>query len=217
MSHYPFQLEPLPYACDALVPCLGPETVAIHHDRHQAAYVKNLNKALENCPQLHRHPLEAFLLNPGMIPASIRTAVCRNAGGVYSHELYFDGMTGCRKSTGPVGRLAQAIDRCYGSFERFRDVFTQTALSQFGSRWAWLAACPDGGICVLSTSNQETPLSRGLRPVLCVDVWEHAYYLDHQNRREAYLDCWWGLVDWEFAEENFLPCCGGSASRPRSL
>ena len=124
MSHYPFQLEPLPYACDALVPCLGPETVAIHHDRHQAAYVKNLNKALENCPQLHCRTLEQFLLYPGMIPAPIRTAVCRNAGGVYSHELYFDGMTGCRKSTGPVGRLAQAIDRCYGSFERFRDVFT---------------------------------------------------------------------------------------------
>ena len=129
---------------------------------------------------------------------------------------YLIGKVSLIQSVGSL-RLAQAIDRCYGSFERFHDVFTQTALSQFGSGWAWLAACPDGGISVLSTSNQETPLSRGLRPVLCVDVWEHAYYLDHQNRREAYLDCWWGLVDWEFAEENFLPCCGGSASRPRSL
>ena len=166
MSHYPFQLEPLPYACDALVPYLDPETVTIHHDRHQAAYVKNLNKALENCPQLHCRTLEQFLLYPGMIPAPIRTAVCRNAGGVYSHELYFDGMTGCPKSAAPIGRLEQAIDRCYGSFERFCDVFTQTALSQFGSGWAWLAACPDGGICVIYTHNQETHLSRGLLTIL---------------------------------------------------
>ncbi|WP_432353553.1 superoxide dismutase [Anaerotruncus rubiinfantis] len=203
-EHYPFDLAPLPYPCDALAPCISPETVKLHHGKHQAGYVEKLNAALENCPKYHCWPLERLLCECPQLPKNLQLAVQRNAGGVYAHELYFDGMTPSPVTSCPTGRLAKAIDCCFTSFECFKDVMTQTALDQFGSGWCWLCCEPDGKLRVLSTANQDTPLSMGLRPVIALDVWEHAYYLDYQNKRKDYVQNWWNLVDWEFAEQNYL-------------
>lgn len=203
-EHYPFELAPLPYAHDALEPYIDARTVEIHHGRHQKNYVDNLNKALCCYPAYQCWPLEKLLCGTLAGPRQTQVDILRNAGGVYAHELYFDGMAPCPHMDRPCGKLAEAIDRCFCSFEKFRDIFTQTALSQFGSGWAWLAVCPDCSLTILSTCNQETPIARGMRPVLCVDVWEHAYYLQYQNLRKEYLEAWWNLVDWEFAEKNYL-------------
>ncbi|MEM1484743.1 superoxide dismutase [Oscillospiraceae bacterium PP1C4] len=205
-EHYPFQLAPLPYAYDALEPYIDTLTVSIHHDKHQATYVKNLNKALENYPAYQCWSLEQLICDCPQLPCDIQTAVQRNAGGVYTHELYFDGMTApcMKKDARPTGRLSEAINRCFNSFEAFQTLMTQTALEQFGSGWAWLASDSCGNLHVLSTSNQDVPLCKGLRPIIVVDVWEHAYYLKYKNMRADYLAAWWNLVDWEFAEESFV-------------
>lgn len=205
-EHYPFELVPLPYAYDALEPYIDSRTVAVHHDRHQAGYVKKLNETLRDFPEFHSWSLEQLILGCDRLPERIRADVLRNAGGVWSHEFYFDCMTGKPASSCPCGALARAADAAFGSCERLRDVMTQTALSRFGSGWAWLACDGDGRLRVLSTANQDTPLPLGLRPVLCVDVWEHAYYLKYLNLRAEYLDAWWKLVDWQFAGENYEAC-----------
>ena len=208
-EHYPFKLTPLPYPCDALEPYIDKLTVEVHHDRHKAGYVKKLNEALADCPDYHCWSLEQLICGCAQLPPNIRRDVYRNACGVWTHELYFDCMTPNQTAPHPCGRLAQAIDKCFCSFDRFRDVFTQTAAARFGSGWAWLACAPDGGLRVFSTPNQDTPLTRGLRPILCVDVWEHAYYLKYMNLRADYLDAWWHIVDWQFAEENYIFETGG--------
>lgn len=202
-EHYPFTLTPLPYSYDALAPYLDAKTLEIHHDKHQAGYVKNLNKVLDSTPALQGMSLEQLLTYNGALPASVRTAIMRNAGGVYAHELYFDGMTPPHRSPLPAGALATEIDRCFTTFAGFRDAFTQIALAQFGSGWTWLTRKSNGDLMILPTDNQDTPLPRGLQPILAVDVWEHAYYLHYQSRRADYLAAWWNLVDWKFAGENF--------------
>lgn len=205
-EHYPFTLAPLPYAYDALEPYIDSRTVSVHHDRHQAGYVKKLNETLRDFPEFHSWSLEQLILGCAQLPERIRTDVLQNAGGVWSHEFYFDCMTGKPASACPCGALAKAADAAFGSCERLRDVMTQTALSRFGSGWAWLACDGNGRLRVLSTANQDTPLPLGLRPVLCVDVWEHAYYLKYLNLRAEYLGAWWKLVDWQFAGENYDAC-----------
>lgn len=203
-EHYPFSLMPLPYPYNGLEPYLDEQTVKLHHDGHQAAYVSKLNAALKCAPDYHTWSLEKLICNCGQLPAPLQVEVHRNAGGVYNHELYFDCMTCVPMCKRPIGKLAERIDCCFTSFEAFRDIFTQTALDRFGSGWAWLASDSAGRLQVLSTANQDTPLTRGLHPVLVVDVWEHAYYLQYKNKRADYLKAWWNLVDWQFAEENFL-------------
>ncbi|WP_306575058.1 superoxide dismutase [Anaerotruncus massiliensis (ex Togo et al. 2019)] len=208
-EQYPFELAPLPYAYDALEPYIDTRTVTVHHDRHQAGYVKKLNEALREFPEFHGWSLEQLILGCDRLPERIRTDVLRNAGGVWSHEFYFDCMTPKPASACPCGALAKAVDAAFGSCERLRDVMTQSALTRFGAGWAWLACDGDGRLRVLSTGNQDTPLPLGLRPVLCVDVWEHAYYLKYLNLRADYLEAWWKLVDWQFAGENYEACgCG---------
>lgn len=198
---YPYELRPLPYAYEALAPEIGERTLHFHHDKHLQTYVDNLNKALADCPDCQQKPLEELLEDLERIPESKRTAIRNNGGGVYNHYLYFD----CMSSGGsaPTEALSQAICRAFGSLEEWRVRMKEAALGQFGSGYAWLVADKDCVLSVSKTPNQDCPLSQGLWPLLCVDVWEHAYYLDYQNRRGDYLDAWFGLINWDFVSKRY--------------
>lgn len=196
---YPFELKPLPYAYDALEPFIDKETMHLHHDKHHQAYVNNLNKALENYPELHNKTLLELLQNLKKLPEEIQTAVRNNGGGVFNHNLFFDGMTP-DSSKMPIGNLAKAIDRAFGSFENFKETFKKAALGRFGSGWAWLVSDENGDVKIVSTANQDVPLNLTVNPILEIDVWEHAYYLKYQNRRAEYIDNWFNVIDWNKAE-----------------
>lgn len=191
--HYPFTLPPLPYAYDALQPQLDARTLCFHHDKHFAAYVDNLNRILEGHPAYQDWPLERLCLEWPALPEDIRQEVRNNAGGVFNHDLYFKTMAPA-PSAPPEGALDRAITRDLGSLSALKAAMRSAALGQFGSGWAWLASGRDGRLFVLKTPNQDTPLP--LIPLLCCDVWEHAYYLQYQNRRAEYFENWWQLVDW---------------------
>jgi Fe-Mn family superoxide dismutase len=198
MAH---ELAPLPYPFDALEPYVDARTMEIHHDKHHAAYVNNLNKALEGQAGLQALSIDGLLSDLGKIQESIRTAVRNNGGGHYNHTLFWNLM---KKGGGgePKGDLAAAIKSAFGSFAEFKTKFTQAATTRFGSGWAWLFV-KDGKLVVESSANQDTPLSDGGRIVLGLDVWEHAYYLKYQNRRPDYIEAWWNVVNWDAAEEYF--------------
>lgn len=198
---YPYQLRPLPYAYNALCPAIGSDTLHFHHDKHLQAYVDNLNKALEACGDCQRKSLEELLTHLELLPEPVRTAVQNNGGGVYNHELYFDCMGG--QGTVPSNSLALALERDLGSLEEWRRQMKEQAMGQFGSGYAWLVSDPDGRLMVIRTPNQETPLAQGLWPLLCIDVWEHAYYLDYQNRRADYVDAWFSLINWPFVAQRY--------------
>ncbi len=188
-------LGPLPYPFDALEPFLDARTLEIHHDKHHAAYVANLNKALEPHPDLQKRPLGALLEGLDSVPEEIRTAVRNNAGGHFAHNLYWRTMK--RGGGGePCGPLAQAISAAFGSFEGFKAKLTQAAVGQFGSGWAWLYV-EGGRLAVRGTPGHDCPEMTGGRSLLVVDVWEHAYYLKYQNRRADYVEAWWNLVNWD--------------------
>lgn len=197
-----FTLPELPYANDALEPYIDAQTMEIHHGKHHAAYVGNLNAALEKAPRLQNASLETLLSDLATVPEEIRTAVRNNGGGHFNHSFFWPLM---RKEAGqqPVGKLAEAIDKQLGSFAKLQQQLEQAAMTRFGSGWAWLSLDSEHRLVVHSTANQDTPLSQGLQPVLGVDVWEHAYYLRYQNRRADYLKAWWNVVDWERAEQYF--------------
>ncbi|MCM1187930.1 MAG: superoxide dismutase [bacterium] len=199
---YPFVVRPLPYEYDALVPVLNEETMHFHHDRHYKTYVDNLNSALSDYPELQRLGLEELLGRIDSLPAQIRTAVRNNGGGVYNHELYFDSM---RSPAGqePEGALAEAIVRDFGSCKQWKEQMKQAAVGTFGSGWAWLAADPGGRLSILQTANQDVPNRKEYTPVLLVDVWEHAYYLQYQNRRAEYVEGWFGLINWRKAAKRY--------------
>ena len=195
-----FSLSPLPYAFDALEPFIDARTMEIHHDKHHAAYVTNLNKALESAPELAGKSIDALLANGlSAVPEPIRTVVRNNGGGHWNHSLFWDLMA---KNAGgdPVGQVADAIKAKFGGFDEFKAKFAAAGIGRFGSGWAWLVKSGDG-IEVLSTANQDTPVSDGKKPVLALDVWEHAYYLHYQNRRPDYITAWWNVVDWKKVEE----------------
>ena len=196
---YPYELRPLPYAYEALAPEIGERTLHFHHDKHLQTYVDNLNKALADCPDCQQKPLEELLEDLERIPESKRTAIRNNGGGVYNHYLYFD----CMSSGGsaPTEALSQAICRAFGSLEEWRVRMKEAALGQFGSGYAWLVADKDCVLSVSKTPNQDCPLSQGLWPLLCVDVWEHAYYLDYQNRRADHVNALWDIIDWDVVEK----------------
>lgn len=202
---YPYQLPPLPYAYEALSSAIGAETLHFHHDKHLQTYVDNLNKALEDCADCRSKPLDALLKGLDALPEAKRTAVRNNGGGVYNHLLYFDGMSPSGGGK-PSGGLSCAMDGAFGSFESWKQEMKAAALGQFGSGYAWLVSDTSGKLSVVKTANQDCPLSQGLWPVLCVDVWEHAYYLDYQNRRADYVDKWFDLVNWPFAQERYEGC-----------
>ncbi len=209
-EHYPFVVRPLPYEYDALIPVLDEETLTFHHDKHYKTYVDNLNNALSDYPELQRKSLVELLTNLDVIPAAIRTAVKNNGGGVYNHELYFDAM----KS--PVGQeaggaLAEALVRDFGSIKQWKAEMKQAAVSKFGSGWAWLLSDKQGKLSIQQTANQDVPDLEEYSPIFLVDVWEHAYYLQYQNRRADYVEEWFQLINWRKAEkryENALSCCG---------
>lgn len=192
---YPFVVRPLPYEYDALCPVLDEETLRFHHDRHYKTYVDNLNNALADYPQLQKQSLTELLTTAENQPMAVRTAIHNNAGGVYNHELYFDSMKGCSCKE-PAGVLAEAINRDFGSLKQWKEQMKQSAVSKFGSGWAWLLADGDGKLSIVQTANQDVPDLLLYTPLLLVDVWEHAYYLQYQNRRADYVECWFDLIHW---------------------
>ena len=197
-----FQLPPLPYPENALEPHVDARTMSIHHDKHHAGYTNNLNKALEGHADLESKSVEELLANLDTLPASIQTAVRNNGGGYANHALFWQIMSP-NGGGQPSGDLAEAINSAFGSFDSFKDAFSKAGATRFGSGWAWLYVDADGELAVGSTPNQDTPLMDGNTPILGLDVWEHAYYLNYQNRRGDYISAWWNVVDWDAVAENF--------------
>jgi Fe-Mn family superoxide dismutase len=189
------KLPPLPYPADALEPAIDKMTMEIHHGKHHDAYVTNLNKALADHPPMAAVPLVELLKDLAKVPEAIRTAVRNNGGGAHNHELFWTSMKP-RGGGEPGSDLAQAITRSFGSFDRFQAFFADAAMKRFGSGWAWLVK-RQGKLEVISTPNQDSPLSEGAVPLLGLDVWEHAYYLKYQNRRADYVKAWWTIVNWD--------------------
>ncbi len=191
-----FEVPPLPYDYSALEPHIDTQTMQIHHDKHHAAYVTNLNKALEGAPELAGKSIGEIVSNLSSVPEKIRQAVINNGGGHYNHTLFWEIMK--PKGGGePKGDLAKAIGAAFGNYEGLREKVNNAGMTRFGSGWAWLVVDKSGQLLVLSTANQDNPLSNGLQPILGVDVWEHAYYLKYQNRRADYLSAWWNVVNWD--------------------
>jgi Fe-Mn family superoxide dismutase len=193
------QLPALPYAFDALEPHLDARTMEIHHDKHHATYVAKLNAALEGQADLAALPVEDLLRQMDRVPEAIRSAVRNHGGGHANHSLFWRTM-GPGAGGAPTGSLAAAIDRDFGSFVAFKEKLTNAGANVFGSGWAWLVAA-DGKLDVIGRPNQDSPLMEGKRPLLGVDVWEHAYYLKYQNRRPDYLAAWWNTVNWSAVAE----------------
>jgi len=197
-----FELPPLPYEYDALEPYIDAMTMQVHHDKHHAAYVTNLNGAIEKHPELAGKSLEQLLSNLNEVPEDIRMAVRNHGGGTWNHSMFWQIMA--PKSGGePKGALADAIKGAFGGFDAFKAEFEKAANGRFGSGWAWLVKRSDGGLAVVSTANQDNPVSDGHTPVFGLDVWEHAYYLKYQNRRAEYVSNWWNVVNWEEVARRF--------------
>ena len=192
----PHELVTLPYAYNALEPHIDARTMEIHHSKHHATYVTNLNNALQPHADLQAKTLEALLKDLASVPEAIRTAVRNNGGGALNHNMFWTMMA--PKSGGePKGEVAKEIDSAFGSFAAFQGRFVRAGRGRFGSGWAWLVVDKSGKLAITSTANQDSPISEGLRPILTVDVWEHAYYLHYQNRRADYLAAWWNVVNWD--------------------
>jgi Fe-Mn family superoxide dismutase len=199
MAH---ELPPLPYAYDALEPYIDAQTMQLHHDKHHAGYVSNLNKALDSAPNLQKLSVDDVLKSIGKVPDNIRQAVINNGGGHYNHSMFWQIMA--PKGGGmPSGELASALSSAFGSFDGFKTALTNAGTSRFGSGWAWLVFNRDGKLEVLSTANQDCPLMNGQKPIMGVDVWEHAYYLKYQNRRAEYLAAWWNTINWPAVADRF--------------
>ena len=196
-----FTLPALPYAHDALEPHIDKMTMEIHHGKHHNAYVTNLNKALESAPELAGKSIDELLANNlAIVPEGIRTAVRNNGGGHANHSLFWEMMSPAGGGA-PGGKLGAAITAAFGTFDAFKEKFGAAGVGRFGSGWAWLIKNSDGSVAIVSTPNQDNPVSEGKKAVLGVDVWEHAYYLKYQNRRPDYISAWWNVVNWKKAEE----------------
>jgi Fe-Mn family superoxide dismutase len=200
---YPHKLPELPYEYSALEPHIDTRTMAIHHDKHHAAYVNNLNKALENYPDLQEKSVAELLFNLDAVPEDIRTAVRNNGGGHINHSLFWRCMS-AKGGGQPGSSFADAIEETFESFDQFKTHFSQMAMGRFGSGWVWLCLDSDSKLSIFSTANQDNPLSRGFVPILGLDVWEHAYYLKYENRRADYVAGWWNVVDWDFVAGNYV-------------
>lgn len=202
-----FELPALSYAHDALEPHVDARTMEIHHGKHHATYVANLNKALESHEDLQSQDIADLCRNIQELPEAVRGAVRNNGGGHFNHSLFWTSMSASGGGN-PSGDLAAAIDSAFGSFDAFKEQFAAAAMTRFGSGWAWLGVKGDGSLCVCSTANQDNPLMAGISdcacdPILGLDVWEHAYYLNYQNRRPDYVSAWWNVVDWNVVSERF--------------
>ena len=190
-----FEVPALPYAYNALEPHIDEATMHYHHDNHHATYVNNLNNALKEHPDLAAKSIEELLKGLSDLPESVRTAVRNNGGGHANHTLFWETM-GPNAGGTPSGELGAAIDAAFGGFDAFKEKFKAAGLGRFGSGWAWLVVDSSGALEVTSTPNQDSPLSDGKTPILGCDVWEHAYYLNYQYKRPAYIDSWWNVVNW---------------------
>lgn len=201
-EHYPFVNVPLPYAYDAMEPYIDAKTMELHHNRHLQTYINNLNSTLSKYPQFQSWSLEELLINTASLPEDIQTPIKNNGGGVYSHWLYFANLTKPGLSH-PHGSLGKAILTDFGSLDAFQRQLKTAALSVFGSGYAWLVLDATGHLLIITASNQDTPLSLSLCPILNIDVWEHAYYLKHYNVRADYIDDWFHVINWENAERYY--------------
>jgi Fe-Mn family superoxide dismutase len=200
-----YEVPPLPYDYNALEPTIDEETMHLHHDKHHQAYVTNANNALDGTEWADK-PVEDVLTNLSSLPSDKQGPVRNNAGGHYNHSLFWEWMSPSGGGA-PDGALASAIDSAFGSFDDFKAQFKAAGVGRFGSGWAWLIH--DGsGLAIVSTANQDNPISDGKTPLLGVDVWEHAYYLKYQNRRPDYLDAWWSVVNWSKVAEGFAAVSG---------
>ncbi|MCW3795787.1 MULTISPECIES: superoxide dismutase [Paenibacillus] len=197
-----FQLPALPYANDALEPHIDAKTMEIHHDRHHNTYVTNLNAALESAPELQEKSLEDLIANLDSVPEGIRTAVRNNGGGHANHSLFWE-IIGPNGGGAPTGDIAAAIDSELGGYDKFKEDFAKAATTRFGSGWAWLVVGKDGKLSITSTPNQDSPLFEGLTPVLGLDVWEHAYYLNYQNKRPDYIAAFWNVINWDEVNKRY--------------
>ncbi|MBO2534988.1 MULTISPECIES: superoxide dismutase [Rummeliibacillus] len=196
-----FELPNLPYAFDALEPHIDAKTMEIHHDKHHATYVAGLNAALEGKAEFEGKSVEEIIANLAAVPEAIRTAVRNNGGGHANHSLFWESLSP-NGGGQPTGELAKAIDEKFGSFDAFKEKFATAAKTRFGSGWAWLSLA-NGELEISSTPNQDSPLSEGKTPLLGLDVWEHAYYLNYQNRRPDYIAAFWNVVDWDKVAERY--------------
>jgi Fe-Mn family superoxide dismutase len=201
----PFTLPALPYAYDALEPSFDAATMHLHHDKHHQAYVNNLNIAVAAHPELAGKSLDELMVGLNSLPESVRTAVRNNGGGHANHSFWWPtlGPSGAGSKSSPTGELAKAIDAKFGSLSGFQDKLTDAAMHVFGSGWAWLVKLPDGSLGIESTPNQDSPLTAGHKPVLGIDVWEHAYYLKYQNKRADYVKAFFTVVNWDYVSGQF--------------
>lgn len=197
-----FELPKLPYDYNALEPYIDTKTMEVHHDKHHAGYTSKLNAALENNPEFFKKSIIEILTDLDAVPESIRTAVRNNGGGYYHHNIWWE-QFGPAKGGKPSGALADAINKKFGSFEEFQAEFKKSALAVFGSGWAWLVKDKNGNLSLVGTPNQDSPATLGFEPILCIDVWEHSYYLKYQNRRDEYIDNFWHVIDWEVVSKRF--------------
>jgi len=198
----PFTLPKLPYAYDALEPNIDAQTMMIHHDKHHAAYIAKLNAAVEGKPELAGKTVEQLVSNLAAVPESVRSAVKNQGGGHANHSLFWQIMAPGAPSQ-PTGELKAAIDKTFGSYDKFAEQLATSAAGVFGSGWAWLSVDKDKALALSVTANQDNPWMEGKTPLLGIDVWEHAYYLKYNNRRPDYLAAWWNVVNWKVAEDRF--------------
>ncbi|MDF2822049.1 MAG: superoxide dismutase [Clostridiales bacterium] len=205
-NKYVFAMNDLPYEYNALEPYIDTDTMKYHHDKHLNTYITNLNKALEPYPQIQAMDLEQILKQPLALPNVGSVAIMRNAGGVYNHNFFFNILRAGREENAAVGNLSFRIEKQFGNFEKFKNLFTEEALKVFGSGYLWLAMDSKCILSIVPTTNQETPLSMGFQPIITIDLWEHAYYLKNQNRRNEYIDAWWHVVNWDIANRNYAAC-----------
>ena len=197
-----YTLPPLTYPFDALEPHIDARTMEIHHDKHHAAYVNNLNNALKDHPELSAKPVNELISDFSVVPEPIRNAV-RNNGGGHSNHTFFWELIAPGANHAPVGKLAEEITKTFGSFEEFKTKFEAAGVGRFGSGWVWLIVNKQGALEIVSTPNQDSPITEGNKPVIGNDVWEHAYYLHYQNRRADYIGAWWNVVNWSHVEDRF--------------
>jgi superoxide dismutase, Fe-Mn family len=196
-----FSVPPLPYPADSLEPHIDKLTMEIHHDKHHGAYVANLNKALESAPELANKSVDELLANNlAIVPDAIKTAVRNNGGGHANHSFFWPLLSG-KAGGAPKGEIDSVIKSTFGSFDSFKEKFNAAATGRFGSGWAWLVRDGAGKFEIISTANQDSPLMEGKKPIIGLDVWEHAYYLKYQNRRPEYIAAWWNVVNWDEANK----------------
>ncbi len=206
MSH---ALHPLPYAYDALEPFYDKATVEIHHGKHHAAYVTKLNEALSNHPKLSVKTVEELISNPDDIPSEVRTDALHNGGGHANHALFWRTLEPGREGN-PSGPLVAAIGEMFGTFNTFKEKFTHSASEMFGSGWTWLSLDAGGKLKLSNLPNQESPLNNGGKPLLALDLWEHAYYLKFQNRRPEWIASWWNIVNWDEVSKLYARMISGA-------